>query len=329
MNYVSFLNSLFKEEVEKADNLAIFGQNITLGSCLGGLCRGLKVKKNGLIINSPNVENTLVGLGFGAMLNNVNTIFFVKQLDFVLLGIDPLVNTYNYIRRLKPTASFTIVPTIVDIPYQGHQSSLNNLPDFCSIARIPGYVLTNQHDAEDLIRSQLVKPGFRFLCPSHRFYKEPLISFEQIYFKANDFSVYQFMRGQDATVVTFNFTLPQGIELIYYLRERNVKASLFNITLASQVNWQPILEEVQLSKQLIVLDDTKGTQFTSDQLILEALKHCQIESLQVLRRDFSGIEWLCPNPEILTVDYASVHSNLLKKLSEQPAKLNFLKATGH
>ena len=37
------------------------------------------------------------GVGFGLMLRSVNSVFFMKQFDFLLLGIDHLVNTYNII----------------------------------------------------------------------------------------------------------------------------------------------------------------------------------------------------------------------------------------
>ena len=114
----------------KEKNIVIFGQNIDAGSCLSGLTRGLGKVNNGLTINTPNCENTLVGVGFGLMLNSTSSIFFMKQQDFLLLGIDHLVNTYNIVRQHNPQASFTIFPVIVDSGYEGAQSALNNFNDF-------------------------------------------------------------------------------------------------------------------------------------------------------------------------------------------------------
>src|ERR1700687_5796721 len=163
MKYLEFVNALLKDEVSRHDKLVLFGQNINAGSCLGGLTRGLSVRSSGKIINSTNSENTLCGFGFGMMMNGVSSIFFMKQLDFLLLGIDHLVNTYNIIRNMKQgnNSSFTIMPIVVDNGYQGPQSSLNNLPDFCSIARIPGFSITNKWDAEKIISKELVSPGCR------------------------------------------------------------------------------------------------------------------------------------------------------------------------
>ena len=71
MKYVQYINSLIKEHIKKEDKLVLYGQNIDAGSCLGGLTRGLSASSNNItVINTPNSENTLVGVGFGLMLND-------------------------------------------------------------------------------------------------------------------------------------------------------------------------------------------------------------------------------------------------------------------
>ena len=64
MKYIEFVNNLLKDEVAKHEELVIFGQNVSAGSCIGGMTRGLPIPKNGRIINSTNSENSLCGFGF-------------------------------------------------------------------------------------------------------------------------------------------------------------------------------------------------------------------------------------------------------------------------
>ena len=106
MNYITHVNALIKAKVAGHSPLVMFGQNIAAGSCVGGLTRGLKSRDGHHVLNTPNCENTLVGTGFGLMLNGVSSLFLMKQQDFLLLGIDQLVNTYNLIRRRKLKSSF-------------------------------------------------------------------------------------------------------------------------------------------------------------------------------------------------------------------------------
>ena len=53
----------------------VYGQNVNAGSSLSGLTRGLSMQNSSLLINTQNSENSLVGIGFGLMLNGVSSIF--------------------------------------------------------------------------------------------------------------------------------------------------------------------------------------------------------------------------------------------------------------
>jgi len=303
MKYLEFVNTLLKDEVAKHDKLVLFGQNISAGSCLGGLTRGLSVRPSSKIINSTNSENTLCGFGFGMMMNGVSSIFFMKQLDFLLLGIDHLVNTYNIIRNTKQgnDSSFTIMPIVVDNGYQGPQSSLNNLPDFCSIARIPGFSITNKWDAEKIISKELVSPGFRIITVSQRLFKEELLSPEKVHYSNNDNTVFQFSTGKDATIVCFNFSFPQGWSLYQELKKNNIDVSIFNVTSAIPAAWNQIIEDVRNSKKLIIIDDTKSYNLACDAFVTDICGTCDLKKKIIIKRQLSH-DWLNPTSDVMELD---------------------------
>ena len=113
MKFVQYLNQILKEELSGFDNKVVtYGQNVHAGSCLSGLTRDISSIENVVPSNSQNSENMLVGKGFGMMLSGVSSVFFMKQLDFLLLGIDQIANTYNIIRQHDCEAAFTIFPVI-------------------------------------------------------------------------------------------------------------------------------------------------------------------------------------------------------------------------
>src|SRR3989344_1436558 len=307
MKYVEYINQLIKEKLSKESAVA-FGQNINAGSCLSGLTKGLKIKSPGIIINATNSENTLVGLGFGLMIAGVNGIFFMKQQDFLLLGIDPLVNTYNFIRRKNPKASFTIVFTIVDEGYQGLQSSLNNFSDFCSIARVPGFTITNKIDAEEIINKHLIFPGFRMIGISQRLFKQEILELTKI--KSNeDSNMFKYSEGKDLTIVCFNLSIPYGKELDNKLSEKGIKSSLFSVNSPTPIKWHDIIEDVKKTKKIVIIDDSKSENIPGDSLMSHILEKCLLDKKLFLRRDFSK-DWLSPNKEILEIDYEKIISYL-------------------
>jgi len=294
MKYVEFVNDLIKKEVAQRDNLLLFGQNINAGSYLSGLTRNIELKKGSRIINTQNSENSLVGFGFGLMINGISSVYFMKQMDFLLLGIDQLVNTYGFIRNLygtKNKASFSIVATVYDDGYQGVQSSLNTFGDFCSIGRIPGFAITNSADAKKIISSELVSPGFRIIGLSLRLYKSEIIVPGRIISLGERNAFSQYSDGKDATIVCFNFSFPYGWEFYSRLKEKKIEASLFNVNSMNPIGWDYILRNAAKTQKLVIIDDSKSANLTGDNLAAHAGQNKAIKKIIFLKRKL-GKNWL-------------------------------------
>ena len=304
MKYVQFVNSLLKNIIEKEKNLVLYGQNINAASCLSGLTRGLGDINNGLTINTPNSENTLVGIGFGLMLNGTSSIFFMKQMDFLLLGIDHLVNTYNVIRQNEPKASFTIFPINVDSGYEGPQSALNNFNDFCSIAGVEGFSFTNKIDTEEIISNYLVQPGFRIMSPSQRLLREDLLDIKGIN-QGKDCCYFQYEKGKDVSIVCFNYSLPYGVILSEELREKNINPSLFSVNSYLEFDYTHIIDDLRVTRNLIVIDDTKSRNSSSDKFLKNIYSTCELDQRIILNRKFNK-DLFFPRHDLLEIDYQTV-----------------------
>lgn len=305
MNYVGFINSLIRAKTATSGHLVMYGQNIAAGSCLSGLTGGLESKGGRLVLNTPNSENTLLGTGFGLMMADVNAIYFMKQQDFLLLGVDQLVNTYNLIRQRSNLASFTIVQIVVDSGFEGPQSAFNNLPDFCSIARVPGYTISNAHDAAKVIDRHLVSPGFRIIGVSQRLFRtEPIESADHVSWN-DDGDVLRYSDGTDVTIAAFNFAFPQALELWRGFKERNIDGALFSINAAMPIDWQFILNSVRRTGRLVVLDDSKSANRPCHQLALAAGQICGPQAVLVCARR-TGDADLRPNLDLFSVDHDEI-----------------------
>ena len=312
MKYIEYINELIGKKTAETEKLVLFGQNIAAGSHLSGLTKGLKVGDGGLIINAPNSENTLTGLGFGMMLDGVSSIFFMKQLDFLLLGIDQLVDTYNFVRRKKLTVSYTIVPIISDLGYHGLQSSFNNFGDIASVARIPGFTITNKVDAEEIINTHLVSSGFRIIGVSQRLFGQEILDVGKSY-SNNEKTLFQYREGHKATIVCFNLAFPYGLELYNKLKEKGIDSSLFSVNAVTPIEWSKIIENVKKTENLVVIDDSKSENLSCDNLLVDVLEQCQLNNKIVVKRELRGNEWLYPNPDLLQIDYDGIVSQLSSK----------------
>ena len=311
MKYLNFINEQIRSTIEKNDNLVLFGQNISAGSCLGGLTKNVKVKTNSRIINSTNSENSLCGFGFGMMMNHVSSIFFMKQLDFLLLGIDHLVNTYNIIRNVKKDlqSSFTIMPIIVDNGFQGPQSSFNNFGDVCSIARVQGYTISTKFEAEKIISEKLCAPGFRIIGVSQRLFRDDIIDIEPV-LSNDDFSLIQYMQGENATIVCFNFSLKMGLELSEECKKEKISSSVFNVTSVTPISWNEILTDVKKTKNLIIIDDSKSANSACDNLSSYIAQEIPTNTIIVKKQ--INENWLNTSSDQMELDYL----NIIKQINK-------------
>jgi pyruvate dehydrogenase E1 component beta subunit len=307
MKYVSYLNQIFREEISKLDEFVLYGQNVSTGSCLGGLTRDLEKISGCNVFNTPNTENTLVGMGFGLMLSGTPSAFFMKQQDFLLLGIDHLRNTNNFIRQHPPSSSFTIVNIAMDAGYEGIQSSLNNLPDFCGIASCEGYTISSKQEAEYVIEKYFAKPGFRIISVSQRLFSKEILNLQDHDLQVDN-SVIRYCQGGDITIACFNFSLPQGQELKDQLIHFGFDASLYSITAAHPDGYQLIVEDAKKTGRLVIIDDSKSYLSVSRFLEIDSLR-AGVGIVHIVKRDTTELSYR-PLSEIFNVDIKDVLQNL-------------------
>lgn len=310
-NYITGVNQLIASEVGKIPNVVLYGENLNKGSHISGLTRNLKVQEGGRIINVGNCEATHCGVGFGLMLNGVSSVLFVKQLDFMLLGMDHFVSTYNFIRchrKLESLGSFTIIVIVCDQGYQGPQSSFNALGDICSLARVPGYTITNNQDTVHVLRTQLGESGFRFIALSQRLFPMEFLNVELVH-AADDSSVFQYTEGDDVTIACFNFSFPEGYVLHRKLLENGITSSLFSLNHLVPQKWDRVKQSVGRTQKLVVIDDSKSANLLCYTLLHEVALDCpQSQRIAVSRE--SDID-LGVSADGLEIDYDSLLPRLL------------------
>jgi pyruvate/2-oxoglutarate/acetoin dehydrogenase E1 component len=171
MKYVEFINQETKKLLGSCTfPVVVFGQNVNAGSYMGGLTKGFNECRNVKMINTPNCELTLCGVGMGMMASGMNCIFVMKQLDFLLLGMDQLTHTWNVLKNRKGIGSFTIFTVITDNGLEGKQSCFQRMQDLCHCANVDGFEITgngySKSIIENIINMNLIRGGFRIIAVS-------------------------------------------------------------------------------------------------------------------------------------------------------------------
>lgn len=309
INYITGINQLLAEHTKAVPQAIIYGQNINTGTLISGLSRNLAAHATSRIVNTPNCEYSVCGIGFGVMMNGAHAIYYAKQLDFMLLGMDHFVNTLNFIKVAGDPAklgSFTIVLLTCDQGFQGPQSSFNSFGDMCSLARFSGFPLTNRKQADAVLRSQLAAPGFRIIALSSRMFRSELLD-PAVLDASAEGGLFQYSDGADATIVCFNFSLPQGLQLRQMLEERSRTAAVFSMAYMEHYDWAPIARSVARTGRLVVMDDSKSVHLAGHALISDLLEGGLSFQPIVVRRQ--TVDWGMTD-DGMEIDFASLLSRL-------------------
>ena len=300
MDYVTRINEALRCELASKDSTVVYGQNVNAGSRLGGLAKDFTSVPGCRVINTPNTENSLVGMGFGLMLSGVPSMYVMKQQDFVLLGVDHLVNTWNALRSRGPFVPFVMAMIVVDSGWEGPQSSFNNTGGLSALSRIPAYQPTGAAEIPLAIAGAFVG-GPAILAVSQRMFRTTPISGgdEVVVESFESYVVYRPVEAgsQTAVVIARNFSLQQAWELC-----DAVPDEVLGVTVVSYFKYERIPDQVivglcQTADRVIIVDDDKSSPDGLDPFELELIR--QIPGLTVSSLTRNDAErWMYPNEDL-------------------------------
>lgn len=311
MKLVKFINNKFKKFCQNSD-FTFYGQNISTGSCLGGLLREITSKRKFNIINTPNSENTLVGFGFGMLIGGENSSFFVKQQDFILLSVDQLKNTYGMIKNRKFTSAFNIITTITDTGYEGSQSNLHNSYDLSTFLQCKIYDISNKYESDYLFKSILKKPGFKIINFSNKLLRKDLdLEIYKCKPKVIKDSIIQYYSGEDLTIFCNSFALNNALKIKNYFKEKKINAAIFSLFGYHFENLDLIIQNINKTKKLIIIDDTLSNNNFSDKLIFKLMqRNIKISKLKLIKNK-TNKKYTKPTYNKLSINYNDLYRYFL------------------
>ena len=270
----------------------IFGQNITTGSRISGLTNKVENIKNIQILNTQNSEASLIGFGFGLMISKVNSVYFAKQLDFIILGLDHIVNTLNSVLLQKIQSSFSIITYIVDSGYEGPQSRFHCLSDISSMSKANCCYLIFPDDIKINLK-KINKKGLNIFCLSQKFSKQtncPKVIYAD---KSGDF--FKYNNGKKYTLIAMGFSAYEVYELI----KKNIKfkdSDLFVITNPSFKKAEKILNSAKKTKNVYLFDDSRSENKNLNELEILLRKQSKKIAIKKFYRK-ENVESLYPNSD--------------------------------
>ena len=306
MDYITTVNSLLKQELAKYNTSVVYGQNINAGSRLGGFAKGLDSIEGCEVINTPNVENSLVGMGFGLMLKNIPSVFMMKQQDFLLLGVDHLVNTWSALKSRGPFVPFVIAMIVVDNGWEGPQSSFNNTNSLAKLSDLKCFIVNGVNVSEKAV-NQAFTGGPSLLAISQKMFKLESQDLSSIFSKVENLNynlyISKNLPTKKVVIISMNFTAESCLEISKNAIDIGLNVNLLVFYTNQFKISNNDLDSFKDAEVVIVLDDSKSTSNKTNELIIEITRYISVDKIKCVVREDIGV-WHVPNVDCL--DYTEV-----------------------
>jgi hypothetical protein len=213
--YVNAINAALLSRLSSLQKPVVFGQNIAAGSRIGGLTAGLDELGEAQVINTPNCENTLTAMTFGVALTGRPACFILKQQDFLMLGVDHLVNTFNALRNRTLEAPCVFLMVVVDSGWEGPQSGMNNISSLSDLTGIPAYFASGLEETPQAFEAAF-SGAPAFLCVSQAMFKRELATRDDCELAASGFgfNVYRTKADKSPSGTAVIATGLSGLQLL-------------------------------------------------------------------------------------------------------------------
>ena len=257
LSYALAINEALDQLMTADESVFIIGQGVKSPWYVGKTCSGL-VEKHGesRVIDTPVSENAMTGAAVGAAIAGMKAISVHPRMDFMLYGLDPVINeaaNWHYMFAGASSVPFVLWGII---NRKGEQGAQHSQALHAMFAHIPGLKVVapaTPRDAKGLMVAAIndlnpvVFVDDRWLYDIEAHVPEELYEIE--IGKANVVK-----EGTDLTIVSSSFLTQEALKAADLLQEAGMNVEVVDLRTIKPLDMPTILDSVRKTHRLLVVD---------------------------------------------------------------------------
>lgn len=248
-----------KEEMQRDGRVFLMGEDIAepnggVQKCTKGLSTLFGTDR---VINTPLSEIAIVGCGVGAAVAGMRPVVEVMFSDFLLIGMDHIINNAAKIHFL--TGGKETVPIVIRSMYgigAGHGAHHSQIP-FSWFMNVPGLKMVapaTPRDAQGLLKAAIADPNPVLFFEAKSLYAttgEVLVQNEAIPIGQG------LVRkdGTDVTLVTYGICVHRALEAAERLEKEGLHIEVIDLRSIKPFDKALIAQSIQKTGRLLVVED--------------------------------------------------------------------------
>ena len=243
------------EEMERDPRVFLLGQDIAAHGGSYGETRGLFEKFGAARVrNTPVAEGATIGIAAGAAAAGLRPVAFITYLDFLMLGLDPLVN-YAAKLRFKSAGQLSaplVVKTTAGAKGQGPTHAQCIEPWLMSVPGLTVVAPSTAGDAHGLMKSALRADGpVVFIDHKKLFPRGGEVTGELIPFGSAALR----RSGNHATVVSHSFMSTLAEDAAAQLAREGIEVDVIDLRSLWPVDWELLATSVRRTGHVLFVEE--------------------------------------------------------------------------
>jgi len=257
LTYSLAIKEATHQMMSKDKSVFVIGQGVKSPWYVGNTCQGL-LKKFGpdRVIDTPIAENAITGIGVGAGIVGGRAIVVHPRMDFMVYGLDPLINeaaNWRYIFGGQSTAPVIVRCVINRGGEQGaqHSQALQGL-----FAHIPGLKVvapTTAYDAKGLLISAIKGTDPVIYIEDRWLYGQKDNVPRKIYSVPIGKAKIR-KRGKDVTFVCISHAILNALKAREELKKQKIDAEVIDIRTIKPLDMNTIINSVKKTGHVVIIE---------------------------------------------------------------------------
>ena len=253
ITYCEAINEAITSQMKKNKNIVNFG----IEDKMFGSNKGLLEKfGNKRFFYTPLSEDMLTGFSLGLALSGKIPIFNHIRVDFMLLGVNQLINmisSYAFASNNKVKVPMLIRAVIGRGWGQGYQHSKSLQSIFAHIPGLKVIMPSTPFDAKGMISAAL-NDGNPIICLEHRW-----LYWQKGYVPKNDYRVkldepQVIRKGKDITILCLSWMNVEACQAADYVKKFGINCEVIDIRSLTNLKMKKIYDSIKKTKRCIIAD---------------------------------------------------------------------------
>jgi len=257
LTYSLAINEATLQMMTQNKSVFVIGQGVKSPWYVGNTCQNL-LKKFGpnRVIDTPIAENAITGIGVGAGITGAKAIVVHPRMDFMLYGLDPIINeasNWRYIFGGESTAPVTIRGIINRGGEQGAQHSQALQGIFAHIPGLKVVMPSTAYDAKGLLISAIKG-------------NDPVIYIEDrwLYNQKNNVPKKTYTipfgkgvirkKGKDITLIGFSYSMINILKAEEELKKEKISVEVIDLRSVKPLDINLIVNSIKKTGKVIIVE---------------------------------------------------------------------------